>query len=526
MPITSWSALVAAFVPVLLGFVVSRWAHLPAYIARSVTVWSMGLALVAATLALVGVLATGPSDQVVGILVLGPAELTFGAYVDRLSVLLLVMVCLIGLVVSRYSVRYLDGDPGQARFSQWLAFTVSMVLFLLIARNLVLLWTAWVLSSLGLHKLLTFYGERPAAQFSARKKFIISRLGDLFLLVGFVLTYIELQTLEILEIFEQADGLATSETAPTIAFLFVLGAMTKSAQFPMHTWLPDTMETPTPVSALMHAGIINAGGFLLIRLSPVLIQVPAALWFIAAVGAFTAIFASTVMLTQTDIKRKLAYSTVGQMGFMMLQIGLGAFAVATMHIVGHSFYKAHAFLSSSSTVKSTQSQPHDARPPSFGFQLLLMLFGLVVGTGLVLTGATASNVGIGHKPGILVLGTVLAMAIAQMVVTAQSLSPRKARSTLMALRNGAGLVILYFILAAGFQWFLGPSLPDARPTPMGLAVAILVGFGLVLLLQTMLPVLAQTRFGRHFYVRAFYGFYIGTRFNRLVERVWPLAPSR
>ena len=157
------------------------------------------------------------------------------------------------------------------------------------------------------------------------------------------------------DMFAAADAIHNLPTAAwheLIGILFVLGAMTKSAQFPFHSWLPDTMETPTPVSALMHAGVINAGGFLVIRLSPLVSLSPIALDLLALIGALTAMLGAVVMLTQTSIKRSLAYSTIAQMGFMMLQCGLGAFSAALLHIVAHSAYKAHAFLSSGSVLDS------------------------------------------------------------------------------------------------------------------------------------------------------------------------------
>jgi NAD(P)H-quinone oxidoreductase subunit 5 len=152
------------------------------------------------------------------------------------------------------------------------------------------------------------------------------------------------------------SGLTTSSLEiNSICFLLVAGAMLKSAQFPFHSWLPDTMETPTPVSALMHAGIINAGGFLIIRLNPLVTLSPAALSTLALFGAFTALFASLVMLTHASVKRSLAFSTVAQMGFMMLECGLGAFGLAVLHLVAHSLYKAHAFLASGSIVSMAKS---------------------------------------------------------------------------------------------------------------------------------------------------------------------------
>ncbi|MEZ5305452.1 MAG: proton-conducting transporter membrane subunit, partial [Verrucomicrobiales bacterium] len=258
----------------------------------------------------------------------GPAEwslpglpwLPLGIRVDVLTVVMLVLVSFLGAVVTRYARNYLAGDPGQARFSQWLSLTVASVLTLIVSGNLLLFTLAWMATSLCLHRLLLFYGDRPAAVLAARKKFLISRLGDACLIAGLALAWQCFGTWEFGGMFAAAESARASGDASAclgwLAWLLVVAALLKSAQFPFHSWLPDTMETPTPVSALMHAGIINAGGFLVVRLGPIIVNEPAALNTLAVAGAFTALFASVVMLTQTSVKRSLAYSTVAQMGFM------------------------------------------------------------------------------------------------------------------------------------------------------------------------------------------------------------------
>ena len=298
-------------------------------------------------------MSTAPAD--VGLSIVGDFHL--GIYFDSLSAIVLVLVSFLLAVVTRYSINYLAGDPGQGRFTKWLCLTGGAVLAIVISGNLVQFALAWCATSLSLHKLLLFYPDRPGAVLAARKKFIISRLGDLCLLSVIVLVYQQFHTWDFAALFAGAEQL--HENGPgaghlsinLICFLLVAGAMLKSAQFPFHSWLPDTMETPTPVSALMHAGIINAGGFLIIRLNPLVTLSPAAMSTLALFGAFTALFASLVMLTHASVKRSLAFSTMAQMGFMMLECGLGAFGLAVLHLVAHSLYKAHAFLASGSIVR-------------------------------------------------------------------------------------------------------------------------------------------------------------------------------
>ncbi|MCB1089282.1 MAG: hypothetical protein KDM63_19755, partial [Verrucomicrobiae bacterium] len=352
----------------------------------------------------------GPTDWVA----LASPWMAFGLRVDILTVVMLLLVSFLGAVVTRYARNYLAGDPGQARFSKWLGLTISAVLTLIASGNLVLFTLAWMATSLSLHKLLTFYPERRAGLLAARKKFLISRLGDLCLIGGLVLAWQCFGTWEFSAMFAAAESARESGEASScltsLAWLLVAAALLKSAQFPFHSWLPDTMETPTPVSALMHAGIINAGGFLVVRLSPLVVNAPAALNTLALTGAVTALFASVVMLTQTNVKRSLAYSTIAQMGFMMLQCGLGAFSLAILHLVAHSLYKAHAFLSSGSIIAMRRSAwtPVD-RPAAHPGILLLALVSAVSAT--VAMGALF-GVRLASDPGVVLLGAIFLMGLA------------------------------------------------------------------------------------------------------------------
>ena len=253
------SGIATALIPGALGFALSRALRARARTARFLTSASAalaaaGAALCAGSLAVAGTAASGGGF----------------AYVDGLTALLLLTVTLIGAVVARYSVRYLDGSPGQAAFSQWLSFVLSGVGLTLVAGNLAVFLAGSTATSLGLHRLLCYNAERPAAVLAARERFLLARVGDALLVIACALAYLQFGTLEFASIVgavEAGGGIASG----LMAFLLVGWAVTQSAQLPFHTWLPDTMEAPTPVSALMHAGIVNAGGYLLIRTSPLLI---------------------------------------------------------------------------------------------------------------------------------------------------------------------------------------------------------------------------------------------------------------
>ena len=267
---------------------------------------------------------------------LGFGLLSFSSRLDLVTLVMLSLVSFIGWIVLRYAGTFLDGEDRQGPFTGWMTATLAAVLLLVQAGTLFQFWAGWVASSLLLHKLLLFYPQRIAGQRAARKKFIVSRIGDAALFGAFVSLGLSFGTGDITSILQAAQtGLATYWTV-LAAGLLALSALLKSAQFPSHGWLTEVMETPTPVSALLHAGVVNAGGFLLIRFADVMLQAPVVLAMLVMIGGFTALFGSLVMLTQPAVKTSLAWSTVAQMGFMILQCGLALFPIALLHIVAHS----------------------------------------------------------------------------------------------------------------------------------------------------------------------------------------------
>ncbi|MFK7915570.1 MAG: proton-conducting transporter membrane subunit [Pseudomonadales bacterium] len=274
-------------------------------------------------------------------------------HLDPLSLTLLLLISTIGGVVMVFSRQYLRGDPRHGEFMCQLALIFAAVSTLAIAGNLYLMMLAWVAMSLCLHQLLKFRTERPGAQIAARKKYFLARFGDLSLVLAFGILIDTLGTAdlhEILELLRAADGSENQLALGLAAGLIAVTAILKSAQFPVHGWLVEVMETPTPVSAVLHAGVVNAGGFLFLRFSELMTLTPSVSWAVAGIGIVTAIVGAAMMLAQPTIKGSLAYSTVAQMGFMMAQCGLGAYTAALVHLVGHSLYKAYAFLSSGDAV--------------------------------------------------------------------------------------------------------------------------------------------------------------------------------
>jgi NAD(P)H-quinone oxidoreductase subunit 5 len=439
------------------------------------------------------------------------AAFAFALRLDAVSAAMVVLASFLGAIVLRFSRRYLAGDPAQARFFSWMSLTLALVLTLVLSGHLLLLLAAWVCTSLCLHRLLLHYPERAGAVFSARKKFVVSRLGDLALLGAALVLHHHHQTWDIEALFA-AVAAGRTEGLPLVGFLLAACAALKSAQFPFHSWLPDTMETPTPVSAFMHAGIINAGGFLLVRLSPLLVHSPAALHVLAVVGALTAAFGAIVMLAQPGVKRALAYSTIAQMGFMILQCGLGAWALALLHILAHSLYKAHAFLTAGSTIGAAPRAAIPLRTPA-------LAIGVLGGALLVAGGATllhAALPGVGLQLG--VFGLVLALALAYGL--ARALSTRGGLPTLLRASAVAVLVcVVALALHAGAKAAF-PQLPAHQP-PLALVAAVGAIFAALFLFQALLWRAGHHALGRRLYVHALNGFYLGTLANRLLGRLWP-----
>jgi len=452
-------------------------------------------------------------------------------YLDSLSVTMFCLVSFIGVIVVAYSRNYLHGDPHQARFMRLLCRTLGAVLLVILSGNLFAFAIAWIATSLGLHALLLFYPERPAARLAARKEIVVSRLGDLCLFAAVAILYRHFGDLEYARLFEGTDVLRAANAFPTdlhvVALLLVCTALLKSAQFPLHGWLIEVMETPTPVSALLHAGIINAGGFLILRFSHVIAPSLPSLEVLLLIGGFTALFGSIVMLTQTSIKASLAYSTIAQMGFMMLECGLAAFPAALLHIVAHSLYKAHAFLSSGSVIDiaraswtpSPGGKPHPAR----------LVFAISSVLAVAIVAGRLFGITVADQPGVFALAAVVLLGLVHLV--AKGIDERPSfyvvGRTIVA---AAFVAVVYFALQLTVERIYAGALPmtDALRNPFGIGVVVLVvlSFAAVTFLQGLAPSESGTIRWQAFYAHVSNGFYVNTLANRLVLRFWPTGRAR
>jgi NADH-quinone oxidoreductase subunit L len=325
-----------------------------------------------------------------------PAALTLAAptwLVDRLAAVMMVLITGVSLVIHVYSRRYMRSDSGYVRFFSLLSLLTFVLLSLVTTANLLWLFICWHAITWLLRALLAFDDSRPAARQAGRTTLWVHGIGDAALLIGVVLLYAAFGTFDLTDLFrlvEQPSSVPTFRIATgweissvtVVTLVLVLSVMTKSAQFPFHVWLSGTIEAPTPVSAMLHAGIVNAGGFLVNRLAPLYGMAPTTLYLLFVIGAVTALIGAATMLTQSSIKRTLVYSTMGQMGYMVMECGLGAFALAIFHLCAHGLFKATLFLNSGSNIHRARIEfklpGHHPVRETAGFSLMTWATGLAV----------------------------------------------------------------------------------------------------------------------------------------------------
>lgn len=289
------------------------------------------------------------------IVIEGGVTIQIGLIMDSLTAVMLMVVTVVSLMIQIYSQGYMHGDTGYHRYFAFMSLFSAAMLGLVMSDSLLLAFVFWELVGLGSYLLIGFWFHKPSAADAAKKAFIVTRLGDFGFLAAILALYANTGTFDIAELHELAIAGALTGTLLTwVAIGIFAGAVGKSAQFPLHTWLPDAMEGPTPVSALIHAAtMVAAGVFLVARTFPLFAHSAEALTTVAVIGAFTAIFAASMGLVMTDIKRVLAYSTISQLGYMMLGLGTGGIAVGIFHLFNHAFFKALLFLGAGSVNHAT-----------------------------------------------------------------------------------------------------------------------------------------------------------------------------
>ena len=411
---------------------------------------------------------------------------------DLVAASMATLVGFIGWVVMRYSRTYLDGEAREGQFHALMLITLAAVLVFVQASTIPTLILASFAVGITLRKLLLFYPDRPEAQRAATKFAYVWHGGDVLLAFAAGLLFSRFGTLDVtaLPAAAAATGLGLVGTLGVAAM--VAAAALKTAAFPLHGWLTEVMEAPTPVSALLHAGIINSGGVLLITAAGLVQQSTGAMAALVMIGGFTALFGAAVMLTQSAIKTALAWSTVSQMGFMLLQCGLGLWTLALLHIIAHSLYKAHAFLSSGTAVTEVANirRPGPVAVPSVAAVVKSFALALAIFAGI----ATAFTLALGPKsPQALALGAILIFGVAYLV--AQGLADRAPAQ--LTIRTGAASLaaaIGYFSFQAAATKIWGPILPqvpDAGSLEWAMIVIAVASFGLVAFAQALFPLWAH-----------------------------------
>ncbi|AVS66021.1 NADH-quinone oxidoreductase subunit L [Paracidovorax avenae] len=405
-----------------------------------------------------------------------------------------VLVQALGGVVGVFSARYLDGEPRQARYAAALAAVLGGVQVLLLADHWAVLIAAWAGIGLALERLLCFYADRPFALLAAHKKRVADRAADGLLVAAAALSWHAVGSGSLSDLAAHVQAAGLSVPLQVAAVLLVAAVVLRTALMPVHGWLIQVMEAPTPVSALLHAGVVNLGGVVLIRCAPLMENAMPARTILVALGLLTALGAGLVMLTRISIKVRLAWSTVAQMGFMLVECGLGLYTLAALHLLGHSIYKAHAFLAASDVVRQTRARA--LRPLQLPARASLL-------TAPLLAGAVVAAVGGGWP---LWWTGVMALAWAPLLWAS---GPRQLLTGL------AATAVLTAVARAAHALPLG--LHDAPQGALGcLALAGMAALYAVLVALQMHPQALLT--ARRW---SYAGFYLDEFYTRWSLRLWP-----
>lgn len=447
--------------------------------------------------------------------------ISFSVAINGLTLVLAALVSFVLMIIARYSHRYLAGDPDQIKFFRLLGITGGLFLLAVIAGNLGLFALALFGLSFPLYHLLAFYADRPLAVMAAHKNRFFNHAADVFLFTATGMIGQGVGSLEFSDISHYAASHASLPPSLYWAVWLLAGAtLLKSAQFPFHGWLIQVMEAPTPVSALMHAGIVYGGAILVLRSSELFAVQAHALYLIGLVGLMTLTIGSAVMLTQTAIKSVLAWSTAAQLGFMLLELGLGLYALALLHLVGHALYKAHAFLASGSLTDQLRYVPVTKRRNINSPIWFLVLLG-ALGFSLII----ASKIGLSwqHEPALIAIIVIVGFATAQLVLKSLTHGtwPAVATSVVIALSMMVIYYLLHHLFALGLQGDLATMNSALTPVYGALLVLVILGFCFLAWLQgpgraQLLPFTQGALF-----VHLYNGLYLDHAVERLIYRLWP-----
>lgn len=425
---------------------------------------------------------------------------------NHLTISILILIQVISYAVLRYSKTNFENDKDNQRFLFWLTLTVFAVMVTVSSNNLITFWLGWVAISLSMHQLLTFYPERYRAVLAAHKKFIFARSAEILLAISFLIISYHHKTFNISEILNQYPSSSFDWSINLATVLIALVAMIKCAQLPVHGWLIQVVESPTPVSAILHAGIINLGGFLLLSFAPLFSQSELARYLVLFISGVTTVLAALIMMTRVSIKVRLAWSTLAQMGLMLVECALGLYGLAFLHLLAHSFYKAHAFLSSGTVLEKYKKERFE-KPgiPSFASWLIWSLTAALIIVLVILL----FNVKPPFSPWLIVGFTLTLTLVTQ----------TKLANKVVSLLYGVFLVSIYFLLKSSAEFWLGITHSSYLWQADVWISLLLLGLFVTYLFIVLQPGKAITR---TIFTWLNAGFYLDEWSTKITLNVWPI----
>lgn len=442
--------------------------------------------------------------------------------IDPISMIMFGMVSIIAVLVLRFSKNYLEGDANQRVFLARFSFIVGSVQLLVVSGNLFVFFFAWVATSIGLQRLLTYNKERKKALHAARVKFVLARLADAALLSAFSIMYVVMKTGEIVVISQTVSSgvvLPHSTLVEVAAVLIAISAILKSVQFPFHTWLLGVLELPTPVSALLHAGLLNAGPFLIIRFAHLFNYTTSASTVLLVTGALSALYGTIVYTAQNSVKTGLVYSSVGHMGFSLMLCGLGVYSAALLHLVSHSFYKAHSFLRSGSVIEDLKGINRlNYRRSGNPFRFVLAMLG-ALGVFIVVQRILFLFHEVNEQ--IMFVGYLIFIGIMGLYIHAYD-SENKLRSKVEILSYSVVILLLFYGLESLMHQLMFSELPATSALSEVNRLITIGLFGLfffAVLFQAILTTQPYSTFGSALRVHVKHGFYIEHLFQGFSKKL-------
>ncbi|REG83332.1 NADH-quinone oxidoreductase subunit L [Marinomonas pollencensis] len=447
----------------------------------------------------------------------------------ELSQIMLALIVIMSWVLFRFSRNYMNGQANLPRYYRWLMFTLASVAVTVMSNHLVLFWLGWFCISLSLHNLLTFFPDRPRAILAAHKKFILARIAELTLLIAFVLLYQQHQSVYISSLLSSLTeplkmGQPLAWQDQLAACLIALAALIKCAQLPFHGWLIQVVESPTPVSALLHAGVINLGGYMLLLFAPLVSQSAPAIWLLLIVAGLSTLASSLVMTTRISVKVRLAWSTSAQMGLMLLEFALGLYELVLLHLLAHSFYKAYSFLNSSNAINDylrlalCAPTKYQANKPVFPTMKDWSL-ALIIATFCVVAVRFAFHFDSAFS-------TWWLFALALSILLVQWRSSEHSVSWLRSFVTGLALTLIYAALKS-LMWFALPAETNhvaAFSYPDIWAMSL---FTLLFTINLLLHYQIHWPWVRRLSMTLFAGLYLDEWVTRAVLKIWPVTlPAR